>query len=66
MFRRALALVRDDARCGRRYAGGASTAASFLPCFESFLVAFLHDTGSSDDFSHAERRGVNQVSEFHG
>ena len=60
MFWRAFALVRDDARCGRRYAGGSSAAAGFLPCFESLLLAFLHDEGSLDDFSHAGYREVNR------
>ena len=56
---RAFALVRDDARRGRRYTGIASAAAGLLPCFESLLLAFLHDEGSLDDFSHAGYPEVN-------
>ena len=60
MFWRAFALVRDDARRGGRYAGGSSAAAGFLSCFESLFLAFLHDAGSLDDFSHAAYCEVNR------
>jgi len=59
MFWQTFALIRNYARCGGRYAGDSSAAAGFLPCFESFLLAFSHGTGSLDDFSHARCWAVN-------
>ncbi len=64
MFWRALALVGDNARGRRHYAGSSGAAASFPARLESLLLAFLHEAASQSEFSHDQGCQVNRALQY--